>query len=171
MLFGRRQSVSMDAPAPHSLRRLFVDGVIVSLCNPKIAIFFLAFLPQFVDPGAGTVGWQIMLLGLFYVALALMTDGTCALLSGGLRNRLAGTFLQGPWPRYLSGGLYLGHGLNAALTGRRSKISKPDRSGHDPEKPPQQSVIAGPGRRRRPVDRRAARTLFPACVDAGGDKH
>lgn len=119
-LFGRRQSVSMDALAPHSLRRLFVDGVIVSLFNPKIAIFFLAFLPQFVDPGAGTVGWQIMLLGLIYVALALMTDGAYALLSGGLRNRLARTFLQGPWPRYLSGGLYLGLGLNAALTGRRN---------------------------------------------------
>ncbi len=119
-LFGRQPAISMDAPAPHSLHRLFVDGVIVSVFNPKIAIFFLAFLPQFVDPGLGAVGWQILLLGLIYVALALITDGAYALLSGSLRNRLTRAFLQGPWPRYVSGGLYLGLGLNAALTGRRN---------------------------------------------------
>ena len=118
-LFGRRQAASMEAPAPHTLRRLFVDGVIVSVFNPKIAIFFLAFLPQFVDPASGAVGRQIVMLGLIYVGLALITDGAYALLSGSLRNRLAGAFLQGPWPRYISGGLYLGLGLNAALTGRR----------------------------------------------------
>lgn len=118
-LFGRRQAASMEAPAPNTLRRLFVDGVIVSVFNPKIAIFFLAFLPQFVDPASGAVGRQIVTLGLIYVGLALITDGAYALLSGSLRNRLAGAFLQGPWPRYLSGGLYLGLGLNAALTGRR----------------------------------------------------
>jgi len=58
-----------------SLGRLFADGVVVSLFNPKIAVFFLAFLPQFVDPVAGPVAAQIMLLGLIYCGLAVITDG------------------------------------------------------------------------------------------------
>lgn len=53
-LFSRQPAVDVEAPAPHSLSRLFTDGVIVSVLNPKIAVFFLAFLPQFVDPARGS---------------------------------------------------------------------------------------------------------------------
>ncbi|MGB7847331.1 MAG: LysE family translocator [Candidatus Acidiferrum sp.] len=111
--------VSMEVPAPRSLRRLFMDGVLVSVFNPKIAAFFLAFLPQFVDPGRGPTPQQALLLGLIYIGLALITDSAYALLASSLRHWFGGRVMQGPLPRYLSGSLYLGLGLSAALTGRR----------------------------------------------------
>ena len=119
MLFARRLPAGPAAPTPVSSRRLLSDGIVVSLFNPKIAVFFLAFLPQFVDPSVGPVPRQILLLGLIYVGLALMTDGTYALLAGSLRHWLGGRVMRGPWPRYVTGGLYIGLGLNAALAGRR----------------------------------------------------
>ena len=118
-LFGSRQSVRMEASNTLSLYRLFADGVIVSIFNPKIAVFFLAFLPQFVDPSLGSVPQQVLLLGLLYVALAFTTDGAYALLAGSLRNWLHGRGMQGKFPRYIIGSLYLGLGVNAALSGRR----------------------------------------------------
>ncbi|MGI9292465.1 MAG: LysE family translocator [Pseudomonadales bacterium] len=118
-LCANRPTVSMEASAPLSLYRLLTDGVLVSVFNPKIAVFFLAFLPQFVDPGRGPAPQQVMVLGLIYVALALITDSAYALLAGSLRHRLSGRMMQGPLPRYVSGSLYLGLGVNAALTGRR----------------------------------------------------
>ena len=118
-LFARRPTVSMDATTPLSLYRLFTDGVVISVFNPKIAVFFLAFLPQFVDPSRGPVPQQVLLLGLIYVALALITDSAYAVLAGSLRHWPSGRVMRGPLPRYVSGGLYLGLGVNAALTGRR----------------------------------------------------
>jgi threonine/homoserine/homoserine lactone efflux protein len=105
--------------APRSLRRLFTDGIIVSILNPKIAVFFLAFLPQFVEPHRGQVQQQILLLGLVYVGLALITDSGYALLSGYLRHWVGGRVMQGPVPRYASGVVYIGLGVGTALTGRR----------------------------------------------------
>lgn len=114
-----RPSASTEADTPVPLPRLFTDGVIVSVFNPKIAVFFLAFLPQFVDPNAGPVPQQVMLLGLMYAALALVTDSGYALLAGTLRRWLTGRVMQGPLPKYASGSLYLGLGVAAAFTGRR----------------------------------------------------
>ena len=118
-LLARGAVASTEACTPRSSRRLFADGVLVSVLNPKIALFFLAFLPQFVDPGRGPVARQILLLGLLYVALALVTDSGYALLAGSLRHRLRDRALQGPLPRYISGSVYLGLGVGTALTGRR----------------------------------------------------
>lgn len=120
MLFSAKPALTMDTSTPLSLYRLMMDGIVVSLFNPKIAVFFLAFLPQFVDPDLGSVPRQILLLGLVYVALALLTDGAYALLAGSLRQWISGRIMQGPLPRYLCGGLYLGLGVNAALSGRRN---------------------------------------------------
>ena len=54
-ILARYETTDVGAPLPRSLRRLFIDGVVVSVFNPKIAVFFLAFLPQFVDPSQGPV--------------------------------------------------------------------------------------------------------------------
>jgi len=118
-LFSRRPTVGVSASTPRSLYRLFTHGVLVSVLNPKIGIFFLAFLPQFVEPSRGPVPQQVLLLGLIYVALALVTDSAYAILAGNLRPWLGGRVMQGPLPRYASGVVYLGLGVSTALTGRR----------------------------------------------------
>ncbi len=118
-LFADRPTVSMEAATPLSMYHLLRDGVVVSVFNPKIAVFFLAFLPQFIDPSLGSVPQQVFLLGLLYAALAFMTDSTYALLAGSVRHWLGGRVMQEPLPRYVSGGLYLGLGAYAALADRR----------------------------------------------------
>jgi threonine/homoserine/homoserine lactone efflux protein len=124
-LLARRPTTRPEVPVPLPAWRLMMDGVIISVFNPKIAVFFLAFLPQFVDPAAGSAAGQIWLLGLIYVGLALLTDGSYALLAGTVgqslgRRGFIGSLMQGRLPRYVVGGLYLGLGVNAALTGRRT---------------------------------------------------
>jgi threonine/homoserine/homoserine lactone efflux protein len=109
-----------DAIEPSTLKRLLVDGIVISVFNPKIAVFFLAFLPQFVDPALGAAPQQLLLLGLLYSGLALLTDGTYALLAGGLRQWIGGRFMRGPIPRCFCGSLYIGLGIYAAFSGRRN---------------------------------------------------
>jgi len=67
--------------------KLFRQGLVVDALNPKTAMFFIAFLPQFVDP-AGNVALQTFVLGLTFVTLATLTDGTYALLAGAIAERL-----------------------------------------------------------------------------------
>ena len=102
-----------------SSSRLFRDGVIVSVLNPKIAVFFLAFLPQFVDETSGPVAPQILALGLLYVTLALITDGAYAFLAGSVRHWVDARFMQGPVPRCASGAVYIGLGVSTAVSGKR----------------------------------------------------
>ena len=118
-LSSRASATDVDVSTPRSLRRLFKDGVVVSVLNPKIAVFFLAFLPQFVVPSRGPVAHQVLFLGLLYVGLALCTDSAYAVLSGRLRRWLGSRVVQGPWPRYASGVVYLGLGVSTALAERR----------------------------------------------------
>jgi threonine/homoserine/homoserine lactone efflux protein len=106
-------------PAP--LSRVFSQGVIVNILNPKTALFFLAFLPQFVDPARGAAWAQILLLGATFVILALCSDGLYALLSGTaggwLRRRMKGaTFRRGQ--RYVSGCILIALGAVAAVSGK-----------------------------------------------------
>jgi len=68
--------------APGTLQRAFRDGFVVNLFNPKTAIFFLAFLPQFVDPARGGLHWQILILGLTFMGLGIISDGMFALAAG-----------------------------------------------------------------------------------------
>lgn len=119
-LLVRAAAAGPAVAAPTSMRRIFADGVLVSVLNPKIALFFLAFLPQFVDAGRGPVPPQILGLGLLYVALALVTDSAYAVVAGTLRQRIRGRTMEGPLPRYASGLLYIGLGVGTAIAGRRS---------------------------------------------------
>ncbi len=116
-LLARPPAAAADTVAPRSLRRLFSDGVVVSVLNPKIAVFFLAFLPQFVEPDRGPIAQQVLFLGLLYVVLALITDSAYALLAGRLR-RWFGRQAKSSLPRYASGAVYIGLGVSTALIDR-----------------------------------------------------
>jgi len=101
------------------LHRAFRDGFVVNLLNPKTAIFFLAFLPQFVDPVRGALHWQILTLGLTFMGLGIMSDGMFALVAGAAgdflrRNR---RFLR--FQRWFAGTSFIGLGLTAALATRK----------------------------------------------------
>jgi threonine/homoserine/homoserine lactone efflux protein len=121
-LFRGGNPADPDAPArPKRLRRRFAQGVVVQILNPKTALFFLAFLPQFVDPSAGHVGLQMLLLGLIFIALAVVSDGTWALVAGTASDRLRGRagFLR--TQRYVSGTVFVGLGVATALSGSHRK--------------------------------------------------
>jgi threonine/homoserine/homoserine lactone efflux protein len=113
---GIRKWLERDEPLvpaarpARSARRVFTQGVVVNVLNPKTALFFLAFLPQFVDRGE-TVWTQIAVLGLCWIVLGLLSDGAYALAGGTI-----GSFIRRRRRavRYASGGIFVGLGLTAA---------------------------------------------------------
>jgi threonine/homoserine/homoserine lactone efflux protein len=104
------------APPPQPLRKVFLEGVLVNVLNPKVALFFLAFLPQFVVPGAGSPALQVTLFGLTLLLLGLISDIVYALTAGALATRLT---RRSRTLRYVSGVVYLGLGVATAFAGRR----------------------------------------------------
>lgn len=119
-LLARDDHIAVAHTERGSLPGVFWQGVIVDLLNPKVALFFLAFLPQFVDPAAGSAWLQILLLGLTFSIVGLCTDSLYALLSGTaggwLRRRCeSASFRRGQ--RYFSGSIYLALGAAAAISG------------------------------------------------------
>jgi threonine/homoserine/homoserine lactone efflux protein len=107
------------ARPPRSHAHLFRQGVVVNLLNPKVAMFFLAFLPQFVDPDAASPGAQVLALGLVFVAIAIVSDGFYALVAGAAAERLRGSVRARRRMDRLGGGVMIGLGAVAALTGHR----------------------------------------------------
>ena len=106
------------APAV-SLGRAYRQGVIVQLLNPKVALFFLAFLPQFVDPARGPVAAQILVLGALLATLGLVNDCLYAIAAGALGARLRSHGALARRRRHVTGAVYLALGAAAAVTGRR----------------------------------------------------
>ena len=124
IVLGIRTLVTRDPASPtratlnRARARAFSDGVVISILNPKLGIFFLAFLPQFIDPVGLPPALQMLLLGMIYSVLALVTDTGYALLATRLRRILERPGLRGPLPRYLSGTVYIGLGISTALLDR-----------------------------------------------------
>ncbi len=111
-----------DAPAGPvhrevRLPRIFRQGVLVNVTNPKTALFFFAFLPQFVDPNAGPLPVQIALLGLVFTCLGLITDSSWALASGFAAGWIRGHANLPRIQRRVSGCIFIGLGLATALVG------------------------------------------------------
>lgn len=103
--------------------RLFLKGALVQLLNPKIAIFFVAFLPQFVHSSRGPVAVQILVLGTIFTLLAILSDGAYVLLAGAVGGWLRTGRRTRSWLARFSGGVYIGLGLTAALSGSRPSHS------------------------------------------------
>lgn len=106
-------------PAPERLRRLFRDGFIVALLNPKTAMFFAAFLPQFMAPGSASAV-QGVALAVVFVAIAATTDSAYALASSAVAPLLWRARGVGMLRRYVAGGSFIGLGVFTALSGSRS---------------------------------------------------
>lgn len=102
-----------------SLSRIYWQGFAVNILNPKTALFFFAFLPQFIDPSKGNVTAQNLLLGAIFVGMALITDSMYALLASSLAGKLTGNKCFQKGQRYFAGLVYIGLGITTALTGAR----------------------------------------------------
>jgi threonine/homoserine/homoserine lactone efflux protein len=102
------------APVPS---RLFLNGLLVQVFNPKVAIFFVALLPQFVDSARGPIAAQMLVLGSTFTLLALLTDSAYALAAAALRGWFRGGTRARRRLAKLSGGVYVGLGVYAALSG------------------------------------------------------
>ena len=111
-----RDEVTETQPAP--LQRVWAQGAIVNVLNPKTALFFLAFLPQFVDPHRGSVAGQVALLGCLFVAIALTSDLTYALLADALASRLRRSARADRIRRLTTGGIFVALGATAAAARR-----------------------------------------------------
>jgi threonine/homoserine/homoserine lactone efflux protein len=120
--FRNRRALALALGAPvtsKSGRRILREGFVVGLTNPKAAVFFAAILPQFTDPSLGHVPLQMLILGVVFVAIAMVCDGAWAFVAGTARERLVSS------PRRLeaiggAGGVVLvGLGVGLAVTGRK----------------------------------------------------
>lgn len=100
-----------------SLSRIYWQGFAVNILNPKTALFFFAFLPQFVDPAKGNVVGQNLLLGAVFVGMAIVTDSMYALLASSIAGRFSGNHRFQKGGRYFAGLVYIGLGITTALTG------------------------------------------------------
>lgn len=103
---------------PMSRRRAFTQGIVVNTFNPKVALFFLSFLPQFIDSDRGSAALQSLVLGSTFVVLGCISDSLFAILASALR----GTLMRGkslPFvQRYVSGSVFIALGAIASTTRR-----------------------------------------------------
>jgi threonine/homoserine/homoserine lactone efflux protein len=108
-------------PAGRSDRRLFSEGLLVGTLNPKLAIFLLAFLPQFIDPAAGPVWLQTLVLGSLFNLIAMAGDTLFALAAGTAGSRLRARLARPGGVLRAAGLVYIGLGVSAALAEGRTE--------------------------------------------------
>ena len=116
-LLSRRAEPEVALGGERNLRRAFAQGILVNVLNPKTALFFLAFLPQFVDPDAPHPALQIAFLGLLFALLGLVTDSTWALAAGTAGGVLRRSRRFARVQRYVTGTVYVGLGVATAMAG------------------------------------------------------
>ncbi len=118
-LLDRDREEIVEVGSERELGRLFRRGILVNVLNPKTALFFFAFLPQFVDPATPTPALQIAFLGLLFVGIAVVSDGAYALAAG----TLGGWLRRSRWfvraERFVSGTVFVGLGVATAFAGSK----------------------------------------------------
>ncbi len=117
-IFARRSETEVALGGERNLRRAFAQGIVVNVLNPKTALFFLAFLPQFVDPNAAHPAVQIAFLGLLFALLGMVTDSIWALVAGTAGGVVRRSRRLVRTQRYVTGGVYIGLGVATALAGK-----------------------------------------------------
>ncbi len=120
LLRGERRGEAEAAPVPSRNRRLFRSAMLVNILNPKVALFFLAFLPQFVDPSAAVPALQILCLGLWFDLVGTLVNIAVAAAAAGTAARLKGIAGLGRAARWLAATAIGALALQLALSGRRA---------------------------------------------------
>jgi len=118
LLRSRHHELAMSAAAPRTMPRLFVDGALSNISNPKIAVFYFAFLPQFVTPGALHPTLSVLALGLAFAGLTFLIKGPVGLGAGLLSGWLRARPRVLAWLYRTSGVIFVGLGLKLAFERR-----------------------------------------------------
>jgi threonine/homoserine/homoserine lactone efflux protein len=111
-----------DTSAPRvTLARVFSQGIVVNVLNPKTALFFFAFLPQFIDPARGHVATQILSLGILFACMGTTSDSLWALFSGSVAGWLRANQRWMRNERYVSGCILISLGVATAFAGHSAR--------------------------------------------------
>ena len=118
-----RETGPVHAPLPHELRmsRIYRQGALVNVTNPKTALFFFAFLPQFVDPHGAAVPEQIVVLGITFALLGLVTDSLYGLVAGSAARWMRGRTAVRSVQRWVTGCIFIGLGVATAVVGSEKR--------------------------------------------------
>ena len=106
-------------PKRASLGAIFRQGVVTNILNPKVALFFLAFLPQFVDASRGSVAGQMLILGVLFNVSGTLVNLGVGWAASGAGRWTAGRLAPSPLFQRLTGGVFIALGLRIAIAGRR----------------------------------------------------
>lgn len=120
-ILSKEDKAKAELSRKESLSRIYTQGFVVNLFNPKTALFFFAFLPQFVNTVNGSVTLQMFLLGIMFVVMAIITDSCYAFVSSSIANQLKDNQGFARNQRYFTGLIYIGLGVVTAFTGSRNK--------------------------------------------------
>jgi threonine/homoserine/homoserine lactone efflux protein len=118
MLLIKERNVSLTNIAGGESRETFAKAVVTGILNPKVALFFLAFLPQFVDPQRGSVFWQFLLLGTILALLDMLYESVLAVVAGRFSYWLMSRSRFAVWRERITGTVLVGLGVRLALTAR-----------------------------------------------------
>lgn len=118
-LLTKEESGTGQEVKRESLRQIFWQGFIINILNPKTALFFFAFLPQFVNPTKGNAAIQTLSLGVLFVLLAFVTDSIYAFVASSLAEKLNTNKNFQKGQKYFAGLVYIGLGVTTALTGSK----------------------------------------------------
>ena len=118
-LLTRETVLGPQVPQHKNLMKIFYEGVAVNVLNPKTALFFFAFLPQFVDPSRGAVAGQILLLGGILVVMGILSDGAYAIMAGSVGSWVKKNTRVLRAQRYFTSSVYILLGVVTAVSGTR----------------------------------------------------
>jgi threonine/homoserine/homoserine lactone efflux protein len=121
-LRGEESFEVTSSAAGVKLSRVFGQGVVVNVLNPKTALFFFAFIPQFVNASRGPVAEQILFLGLLFAVMGVVSDSLWGVFAGTIADRLRRRRRWSRTERYLSGGILISLGLATTVSGHNPRI-------------------------------------------------
>jgi len=122
-LLSKQSHATQSSIQPLPLNRIFWQGALTNVLNPKVALFFLAFLPQFIDAKRGSVAAATIFLGLLFNIDGTIVNLAVAMIVSYSSRRVLAPFLDARWFRWLTGGVFIGLGLRLAFAGRRGWLS------------------------------------------------